>query len=92
MLAYLEFFPVGRPTEINTVNNAPTTHLKSLDTREKVVAWIKRWCIQNASHVDFCFGFYMAMAKKGDQLEGAYTLKTSYALRELRRHNLNFFL
>ncbi|OAP11810.1 hypothetical protein AXX17_AT1G52520 [Arabidopsis thaliana] len=59
---------VARPTELNTVNNAPTTHLKSLDTREKVGAWIKQWCIQNASHVAFCFGFYMAIAKKGDQL------------------------
>ncbi|VYS49438.1 unnamed protein product [Arabidopsis thaliana] len=70
MLAYLEYFPVGRPTEMNTVNNAPTTHLKSMDTREKVGAWFKQWCIQNAGHVAFCFRFYcMAMAKKGDQLE-----------------------
>lgn len=63
MLAYMEKFPFGRPTEMVTVNNAPT-HLKSLDTREKVVAWIKQWCIQNAGHVAFCFGFYMAMANK----------------------------
>ncbi|KAL1213192.1 hypothetical protein V5N11_026452 [Cardamine amara subsp. amara] len=90
-MTYLENFPVGRPTEIIIVNNAPT-HLRRSNTREKVVEWIEQWCTRNIGHVAFCFGFYMAMVDKGDHFEGAYLLKNSNSLRALKNTNFsNYF-
>ncbi|ESQ44796.1 hypothetical protein EUTSA_v10003326mg [Eutrema salsugineum] len=42
MLAYLENFPVWRSKKVVTINNVPI-YLRSLDTRGKVVVWIKQY-------------------------------------------------
>ncbi|KAG7559499.1 hypothetical protein ISN45_Aa05g010910 [Arabidopsis thaliana x Arabidopsis arenosa] len=90
MMAYLENFPVWMPTEIVTVNNAPT-HLRSLDTRKKVVASIKECCMRNACHVALCFGFYMAMVEKGDQFQGAKNLKRFSSLMALKKTHFGYY-
>lgn len=73
------------------MNNAPP-HLRSLDTREKVVAWIEQWCIKNVGNVAECFGFYMGMAENSDQFDGPQTLKTSCYLKAIKNANFGYYL
>ncbi|KAG7627206.1 hypothetical protein AtNW77_Chr3g0195331 [Arabidopsis thaliana] len=91
MMAYLENFPIWMSKEIVTVNNAPT-HLRSLDTREKVVASIKEYCMRNACNIALYFDFYMVMVEKGDQFDGAKNLKKVYSLMALKKSHFGCYL